>query len=183
MSPAPVRPAPAESGTGEDRDWLLWAIECAEAFARRWRTLPGGQPVWTPEPNAVTCELRPRPASARLAREFARRTVSEWGWGGLAENVGLVVSELVTNALQHVPPIAPRTSSQWWIQLSLAGAGRHVMCAVTDPSDRCPTRQCPDLTDESGRGLHLVDYFSSGWGWLPRSTEGKVVWALFNVDD
>lgn len=166
------------------RDWLLWAIECAEMFGRRWRALPGGRPQWSAEPNATTCELPPRPASAKVAREFAMHTVGVWGFSPLADSVGLVVSELVTNALRHAPIAPPHRAGQpWWIQLSLAAYGPCVMCAVTDPSGAGPVRRPFDLADETGRGLHLVDHFSNGWGWLPRSTDGKVVWALFREPD
>lgn len=36
---------------------------------------------------------------------------------------------------------------------------------------------------ESGRGLHLVESFSDGWGWHPLTgaVRGKVVWALFRT--
>lgn len=37
----------------------------------------------------------------------------------------------------------------------------------------------PDLDDQSGRGLMLVDALAAWWGWdLPSSGRGKIVWAL-----
>jgi len=37
----------------------------------------------------------------------------------------------------------------------------------------------PNLADEGGRGLMLVDALTERWGWnLPPSGRGKVVWAL-----
>lgn len=178
-----------EAGSGRrptNRDWLLWAIECAEIFGRQWRAQPQRAPRFAqhvPSLNAATCDLSPMAVAASVAREFAGRKIDEWGMATLSEPVGLVVSELVTNALLHAPSRPHRVSAGRRIQLSLAGEERHAMCAVTDPGGTGPVRRRPSPVDETGRGLQLVDYFSAAWGWLPRSTEGKVVWALFALPE
>src|SRR3954454_6421081 len=51
--------------------------------------------------NAMTLALAAAPESVREAREFARTGLVEWGLATMYDEVGLVVSELVTNALRH----------------------------------------------------------------------------------
>ncbi|BFV60310.1 ATP-binding protein [Kitasatospora sp. CMC57] len=53
------------------------------------------------DPHVVTCTLAPRFEAVRTAREFARSTLHGWGLGALFDDVALVASELVTNALRH----------------------------------------------------------------------------------
>jgi len=62
------------------------------------------------QPSA-TCGLWPVAESVKTGRDFTRAVLSDWGLMDLADTAGLVVSELVTNALRHGVP---------------AGAGRFV---------------------------------------------------------
>lgn len=140
-------------------------------------------------PDASACGLLPRPESVKIARDFAKRTLCGWDMVELLDDLGLVVSELVTNALRHavapyeddrrVPPIPGSSDHRRPIQLSLQRNGSHVVCAVTDPSSDIPVRREPDHIAETGRGLHLVECFSRAWGWTPVTGHGKIVWALF----
>ncbi|AEW97778.1 regulator [Streptantibioticus cattleyicolor NRRL 8057 = DSM 46488] len=135
-----------------------------------------------------SCELAARYESVRDARAFARDTLHRWRLADLFDNVALVASELVTNALRHgvgtgtgphptslptSPPVDPV------VRLSLAHWTERVVCAVRDPSSRGPVTRAPDHIAESGRGLHLVASCSETWGWHPLAGAGKVVWALF----
>ena len=126
------------------------------------------------------------------AREFARATLADWRIGQLSDDVSLVVSELVTNALRHALAVdldQPGTPPQRtaadppkpppWVQLSFLGTGYQLLCAVRDPSDQPPIRIPTDYVLQTGRGLHLVDSFSLAWGWAPVRPVGKVVWAVF----
>src|SRR3954454_12052141 len=51
--------------------------------------------------TTVSFTVRPDPESVTEARHFALSRLSEWELPELADDVGLVVSELVTNALRH----------------------------------------------------------------------------------
>ncbi|KJK57974.1 regulatory protein [Saccharothrix sp. ST-888] len=152
------------------------------------------------DPHVVTCTLAPRFEAVRTAREFARSTLHGWGLGDLFDDVSLVASELVTNALRHAlgarrdecspataghPPRRPGTlqgSDEFLpIRISLVHREAQVVCAVSDPSSTGPVAREPDFVAESGRGLHLVDSFSRSWGWHPLAGAGKVVWAMFEA--
>ncbi|GGR57703.1 ATP-binding protein [Streptomyces aurantiogriseus] len=137
--------------------------------------------------NAASCALPARFEAVREARQFTRRTLGQWDVGDRFDDVCLVVSELVTNALRH--GLSP--------DAALCGAGEHppvrlhlmrwterLVCAVRDPSHDNPLpREADDFSAESGRGLFLVDSFADGWGWHPLAGNlgGKVVWALFRL--
>ncbi|MEV5363415.1 ATP-binding protein [Streptomyces cellulosae] len=140
--------------------------------------------------DAASCALHARYEAVREARKFTRSTLDQWHLGERFDDVCLVVSELVTNALRHTLPAntpglaAPEPP----VRLHLMRWTERLVCAVRDPSDEGPVaRDAEDLSDdcsaESGRGLFLVDSFSDSWGWHPLAGAlgGKVVWALFRL--
>lgn len=145
--------------------------------------------------DIAVCALGPRRESVKSARDFARETLVRWGAAKLTGDLTLVVSELVTNALCHGmagAPAAPdgeadddRGPSGHPVQLAMLRKGTRVMCAVQDPGCGLPTPQ--ELGDgaETGRGLHIVECFSTAWGWFPlngaATRSGKVVWAMFQI--
>lgn len=136
--------------------------------------------------SAVSCALPARYEAVREARQFTRGTLDQWDLGDRFDDVCLVVSELVTNALRHALPAgAPRVPEQNpLVRLHLMRWTERLVCAVRDPSHDSPVaREADDFAAESGRGLFLVDSFSDSWGWHPLagSLGGKVVWALFRL--
>ncbi|MEV0172609.1 ATP-binding protein [Streptomyces sp. NPDC050803] len=137
--------------------------------------------------NAASCALPARYEAVREARRFTRRTLDQWEIGDRFDDVCLVVSELVTNALRHaLPANASRVPEQSPpVRLHLMRWTERLVCAVRDPSQDSPVARESeeDFAAESGRGLFLVDSFSDGWGWHPLAgtLNGKVVWALFRL--
>ncbi|MGW0711096.1 ATP-binding protein [Streptomyces sp. NPDC002643] len=136
--------------------------------------------------NAASCALPPRYEAVREARQFTRGTLDQWHMGDRFDDICLVVSELVTNALRHGLPapdchIADQDPP---VRLHLMRWTERLVCAVRDPSHDTPVaRDSDDCSAESGRGLFLVESFADGWGWHPLTgaLNGKVVWALFQV--
>ncbi len=120
-------------------------------------------------------ELDARPGSVPRARLHARKLLPEWGPTELSENVELLVSELVTNAVnaaQSMQRIFP-------VRLSLLSDGAQVLILVWDANPRPPELIATGEEAESGRGLLLVETISARWDWyFPPAAGGKVVWAL-----
>ncbi|WP_405854775.1 ATP-binding protein [Streptomyces sp. NBC_00090] len=143
------------------------------------------------DPGAVStsasCALPARYEAVRGARKFTSATLDRWEMTDRFDDVALVVSELVTNALRHaVPADAPQEEGQNPpVRLHLMRWASRLVCAVRDPSRESPEARGgeEDFAAESGRGLFLVDSFSDSWGWHPLAgtLQGKVVWALFRV--
>jgi anti-sigma regulatory factor (Ser/Thr protein kinase) len=134
---------------------------------------------------AAICELGPRPESARAARDFTRITLREWGLAAQSDTAELVVSELVTNALQHGLLSAPRMRGEHPVGLRLLRSVPYLVWMVTDPGHAAPVRIEACAGAESGRGLQVVESCSVRWGWQPLGdgglgSQGKVVWALLH---
>ncbi|MGR8009152.1 ATP-binding protein [Streptomyces hypolithicus] len=136
--------------------------------------------------SSASCALPPRYEAVRGARQFTQATLTQWELGDCFDDVALVVSELVTNALRHaLPSDTPRANEQDPpVRLHLMRWTSRLVCAVRDPSHESPVAgESDDFSAESGRGLFLVDSFSDSWGWHPLAgtLSGKVVWALFRL--
>ncbi|MEU6525663.1 ATP-binding protein [Streptomyces sp. NPDC046924] len=138
--------------------------------------------------DAASCSLPARYEAVREARRFTRKTCDQWDVGDRFDDMCLVVSELVTNALRHgLPAEAPQpTEQEPPVRLHLMRWTGRLVCAVRDPSHGSPVAGAAgDFSAESGRGLLLVESLSDSWGWQPmrRALGGKVVWALFRLHD
>ncbi|SOC47121.1 Histidine kinase-like ATPase domain-containing protein [Blastococcus aggregatus] len=86
------------------------------------------------------------------------------------ETAELLVSELVTNAVRHGS--GPR------VEVSVdVLPGERICIGVTDDGDGYPVQRSPRVTDEHGRGLHLVGLLADRWG-VRRTSGGdaKTVW-------
>ncbi|MBP0455359.1 MULTISPECIES: SpoIIE family protein phosphatase [unclassified Kitasatospora] len=109
--------------------------------------------------------LQPRNETPGRARRLAAHTLRRWGLEGLSEATELMVSELVTNAVQH----ATRP-----VTLSLVRTTR-LRCEVGDDSPLLPRPRRTGPEDERGRGLQIVARCAERWG-ATRLGTGKVVW-------
>ncbi|WP_370093818.1 ATP-binding protein [Streptacidiphilus sp. MAP12-20] len=92
----------------------------------------GQSPAVAADPGAVvSCALAPRHESVRTAREFTRLTLNRWELGELFDDIALVASELVTNALRYgLPTVVPEQRSSWG-RRGTAGPG--ISSAGTSP--------------------------------------------------
>src|SRR5687768_16494769 len=88
------------------------------------------------------------PRSALKARAFVREHLIAHGLEKLVDDVGLVVSELATNAVRHAG--TPFT-------VFLTGARNSVEVGVEDGSSGIPEQVRSGPLDLGGRGLDIVD--------------------------
>ena len=183
---APILPGSqhtVENGGNLSRRWLRAAAEMA-AMASGNCQLPAspGPPRWECFPPVVACRQGVDARSVRTARDFTVATCGQWGMAERSEDIGIVVSELLTNALCHALPGSGQDRPGWPVQLGLLQPGSCVLCAVADPSPSAPAPGTPDYFAETGRGLQIVGALSDEWGCItctaPKS-KGKVVWAMF----
>ncbi|MFC4534328.1 ATP-binding protein [Sphaerisporangium dianthi] len=102
-------------------------------------------------------------------RALVRETLGGWGLSLLADDVVLVVGELLANALSHGEP--PIRVSMW------AGDG-DLFVWVTDHGAGLPYRPVLGLDSTHGRGLAIVAALAHGHGVTPLTgATGKTVWA------
>ena len=108
--------------------------------------------------------------SPAAARYFAERSGCADHATELLPDALLLISELVTNSLQHGgPPIV--------LAIECDGEALHVR--VRDGSRDVPRPRGADADAESGRGMTLVDLISDTWGVAPVEDDygtGKEVW-------
>lgn len=115
-------------------------------------------------------ELDADPDAPARSRHAVTEVLAGWGCAESAqEDLLLVVSELVTNAVVHgAEPIV----------VTVVRAPERVRVEVTDGlADASPhtNRAAPDA--ETGRGLSVVTRLASAWGWRASPGRGKTVWA------
>ena len=122
-------------------------------------------------------DLSARPEAAGQARRFAHACLLDWQLDRLTDDVDLVVSELVTNALLHARGEGRRAAP---IRLEVLREAGSLVCRVTDGSAAPPAQEAVGDSAENGRGLFLVDVLSAQWGWFS-GPAGKSVWARFDL--
>ena len=124
--------------------------------------------------NTLTLEAMERAVPS--ARAHLRQLLGEWDQAEIGPDASMVVSELVSNAIVASAGLRPTVAP---VLMWLGSDSRCVLVAVADASPRPPMRLNLEPDAEGGRGLTLVEAFSSRWGWHPASIAGlaKVVWA------
>ena len=161
-------------------DWLLPAAEMAGLAGGRWRSPPEPAAVgWACPPRIATRALEAEARSVRAARYFTVATLRRWGTAHSSQDIAIVVSEMVTNALRHALPGPGGTRPRRPVRLGLLQQGPWVLCAVADPGKATPVPRTPGALAEDGRGLRMVYALSDRWGYTAPSDEGKIVWAMF----
>ena len=116
--------------------------------------------------RVATWDLPADPAIVADTRRQVATRLAGWGLDDAAFVTGLVVSELVTNAIRHAR--SP-------IQLRLI-RDRTLICEVSDGSSTAPHLRRARAFDEGGRGLLLVSQLTQRWG-TRQTPHGKTIWA------
>ncbi len=117
--------------------------------------------------DAVVAVLPPHAASAARARELVTGRCVAWNVEALSDDVALVVTELVVNAIRHAGTE---------VVVRIAPIADGVRLEVCDGSTRPLRPRESAVTDEGGRGLLLVDALSHRYG-VEAEAKGKRVWA------
>jgi len=126
-------------------------------------------------PERSFLELGALPSAIPCARLHARQLTWEWGLDALSAKVELVVSELVTNAVQAFRSLRQPGPVRLWL---LMGASQ-ILILVWDASEQVPVRMDANAETEGCRGLLLVEVMSTSWHWYSTpELGGKIVWAL-----
>jgi hypothetical protein len=129
-----------------------------------------------PWPLRSSLELGALPTAVPCACVHTQLLLWEWGLNSLAESAGLLVSELVTNAVN-----ATAGHDGQVVSLHLSGNATQVLIEVHDADPQPPGAGVPGEPGgenaEARDGVLLVAALSSRWDWYPtEDPSGKVVW-------
>jgi hypothetical protein len=107
----------------------------------------------------------------RSARHFVRDSLLRWGLPGLVDPVGLMVSELVANAVRHAgTELSVRVDLSDRLVVSVLD-GVTELDETPGPADSYP-----------GHGLTIGRTLADEWG-VTTTAEGKVVWFAVGLPD
>ncbi|WP_225822270.1 ATP-binding protein [Streptomyces naphthomycinicus] len=130
------------------------------------------------DPRVRTLRLAGESGVVPLARDFARQALYAWGWlpaatadrRAAAEDVLLVVSELVTNACLHAE--GPE-------EIVVACDNKVIRVEVSDRGTGQPAPRTPHRAGRpGGHGMFIVQRLCLDWGVVRApGRSGKTVWA------
>ncbi len=121
----------------------------------------------------------PKPESVRSARwycvDYLRQVLmgTDDAVESILDDARLVVSELVTNAVQADPTE---------VRLQIGATAGLVRIVVSDTGSGTPIAGQPQPTTEHGRGLWIVEQTALRWG-TTKLPAGKQVWAEIALAD
>jgi anti-sigma regulatory factor (Ser/Thr protein kinase) len=128
--------------------------------------------------EVATSSVMVLPYMASSVGVARRRLIADLGEAGVADttacDAGLVLSELISNALRHASPLPGGTLEVSWtlrsgsVKVAVSDGGGGDMPKVNEPGNSAV----------GGRGLGIVDRLSLRWGVCSaRDQAGKKVWA------
>jgi hypothetical protein len=128
-----------------------------------------------PWPFRSSLELGALTTAVPCACLHVKHILWEWGLNGLAESAELLVSELVTNAVNATGRPGQTVS------VNLAGNAAGVLIEVRDADPRPPGPVAPH-GDGTSDGVLMIAALSTRWDWYPtEEPPGKVVWCELAV--
>ena len=110
------------------------------------------------------------------AREAIGDACDKWALSDLRHPAVLIVSELVTNAIRHA-------GTDVEVDAALRGPYLHLRVMDSDPAPPVLLAASDGAAlAEHGRGLPVVQHYSTAWGYAVNSLgTGKVVWATLRI--
>jgi hypothetical protein len=126
---------------------------------------------WPPPlpPRRSIRSWRPDASVVTEARIHTRRVTAQWGVAQ-ADNIELIVSELMTNAIQA-------SQADGTITLRLFAGEECFLVCVWDESDELPVIREAAEDEPGGRGLVIVEAPSESCGYVAGLHGGKTVWS------
>ena len=129
-------------------------------------------------------DLAAHPIAPSFARRLVERTLAKWGLEELETVANLVMTELVTNAVNATGGDTSAFKGDGEIsgvpqcvRAGLYRMGEAVVIEVWDAVRTPPKLAETSPDDECGRGLRIVDDLAAEWGYRWIASGGKVVWA------
>jgi anti-sigma regulatory factor (Ser/Thr protein kinase) len=119
-----------------------------------------------------TVDYSPSAEHVREARHWLVRLLRRWELHPLIPDGSLLITELITNAINH---------AQSPVHVTAAVADGILELGVGDHDNRLPRVKHPSFDARGGRGVALVDHIADEWGVAPLDG-GKQVWARLSVD-
>lgn len=112
------------------------------------------------------------PAAVSATRKTLLRQLQAWGLDHLADDLQLIASELITNAVRYgKSPISVRLHTR----------GARVRIEVTDANpDDVPEQLDAGSSLTHGRGIPLIEALATNWG-IDRYSHSKTVWAELKI--
>ncbi|MDX2530941.1 MULTISPECIES: SpoIIE family protein phosphatase [Streptomyces] len=114
----------------------------------------------------ATAELPATASAVSEGRSFLVEAFTSWDCAHRADDARLLVSEVLTNAVQH---------AEGPLLLHLRRTVTELAVEVNDLSPHLPQPRLAAEDEESGRGLILVDALADSWGVRP-TDQGKTTW-------
>jgi anti-sigma regulatory factor (Ser/Thr protein kinase) len=135
-----------------------------------------------PHPHAKRAHARlaPTPQAPARARKLVEEACRDWAVPNLSVDAQLIVSELVSNAVEHARTDIDVTVRYHRSQLRLGVGDRDV--ARPRPAHRAVTGSGPASSGLAvrGRGLAMVAARARRWGTIS-GPDGKIVWAALST--
>jgi anti-sigma regulatory factor (Ser/Thr protein kinase) len=123
-------------------------------------------PGW---PLRQRIRLASEATAPRRARDFLAAVCAGWDARRFTEPGGLVLSELVSNAVRH-------TGTEVEVRLQLADGRLRI--EVHDGGGGRPQVVPPERRTIGGNGLDIVSRLAESWGVNPDGNGGKSVWCV-----
>jgi anti-sigma regulatory factor (Ser/Thr protein kinase) len=135
-----------------------------------------GAPVMPETPNGprIACwDLPHDPSTVGKVRHLANETLTRWGLRNLADDMVLVIGELLANAIVYGEPP---------VRLSLRAGAGELCVRVTDHGPDRPRHLDLGVEAVHGRGLTIVEALADDSGVVPfPDGPGKTVWARWRL--
>jgi anti-sigma regulatory factor (Ser/Thr protein kinase) len=144
----------------------------ATADSPRQSDTPGaGAAIRSPE-RVSLLELGALPTAASCGRLHTRHLLREWQLGHLSDDVELLVSKLLTNALKASWVL----DRSYLVGLRLRADRQRLLIEVWDQNPHEPRPRQAGPESEHGRGYAVIEALSSRWGYRQVSSRMKIVW-------